>query len=75
MDARMKQRACLKDEGCWLRHRCASVLTVRPDEIFSPAQPQTHTEKALHTNTETVTAYRCVTMLEILSTECHLGSN
>lgn len=39
MDARVKPRLCVSDESCRLRHRSASVVSVRPDERFSPAQP------------------------------------
>lgn len=39
MDVRVKQRLCVSDESCRLRHRSASVVSVRPDEGFSPAQP------------------------------------
>lgn len=73
MDARMKRWMCLRDEGCWLRHRSTAVLSVRPDERFSPAQPPA--DWTAFSQIETVTSYRSVTMLEILSTEGHLGSN
>jgi len=71
MDARMKQRLFLRDEGCWPHLWSAFVVTVTPDERFGLRQ----IEESHPINGETVTNYRFVTMLEMLATLGHLGIN